>query len=48
MQQEDLTIEEVDALTGTAVGWPRTGTFRLADLVGLTCSPTSPETSAAA
>jgi 3-hydroxyacyl-CoA dehydrogenase len=35
MQQEDLTIEEVDALTGAAVGWPKTGTFRLADLVGL-------------
>jgi len=35
MQAEDLTIEEVDALTGSAIGWPRTGTFRLADLVGL-------------
>ena len=35
MQEEDLSIEEVDALTGTAIGWPRTGTFRLADLVGL-------------
>ncbi len=35
MQEEDLTVEEVDALTGTAIGWPRTGTFRLADLVGL-------------
>ena len=35
MQAEDLSIEEVDALTGTAIGWPRTGTFRLADLVGL-------------
>jgi 3-hydroxyacyl-CoA dehydrogenase len=35
MQAEDLTIEEIDALTGTAIGWPRTGTFRLADLVGL-------------
>jgi 3-hydroxyacyl-CoA dehydrogenase len=35
MQAEDLTVEEVDALTGTAIGWPRTGTFRLADLVGL-------------
>ena len=35
MQAEDLTIEDVDALTGTAIGWPRTGTFRLADLVGL-------------
>ncbi len=35
MQSEDLSIEEVDALTGTAIGWPRTGTFRLADLVGI-------------
>ncbi|HLK63510.1 MAG TPA: 3-hydroxyacyl-CoA dehydrogenase NAD-binding domain-containing protein [Bryobacteraceae bacterium] len=35
MQAEDLTIEDVDSLTGTAIGWPRTGTFRLADLVGL-------------
>ncbi len=35
MLSEDLTIEEVDALTGTVIGWPRTGTFRLADLVGL-------------
>ena len=35
MQSEDLRIEEVDALTGTAIGWPRTGTFRLADLVGI-------------
>jgi len=35
MQSEDLSIEEVDALTGTAIGWPRTGTFRLADMVGL-------------
>jgi 3-hydroxyacyl-CoA dehydrogenase len=25
----------VDALTGQAIGWPRTGTFRLADLVGI-------------
>jgi 3-hydroxyacyl-CoA dehydrogenase len=35
MQEEDLGIEEVDALTGNAIGWPRTGTFRLADLVGI-------------
>ena len=35
MQSEDLTIEEIDALTGSSIGWPRTGTFRLADLVGL-------------
>jgi 3-hydroxyacyl-CoA dehydrogenase len=30
-----LTIEEVDALTGQAVGWPRSATFRTIDLVGL-------------
>jgi len=35
MLRQGLTIEEVDALTGPALGWPRTGTFRLADLVGL-------------
>ncbi len=35
MLQQGLTIEEVDALTGQGIGWPRTGTFRLADLVGI-------------
>jgi 3-hydroxyacyl-CoA dehydrogenase len=35
MQELDLTIEEVDALTGTAVGWPRSATFRTIDMVGL-------------
>ena len=35
MQEEDLTIEEVDSLTGSVIGWPRTGTFRLADMVGI-------------
>ena len=35
MLEQGLTIEEVDSLTGTAIGWPRTGTFRLADLVGV-------------
>jgi 3-hydroxyacyl-CoA dehydrogenase len=35
MQEMDLSIEEVDALTGTAVGWPKSATFRTADLVGL-------------
>ena len=35
MQEMDLTIEEVDALTGPAVGWPKSATFRLMDLVGL-------------
>jgi 3-hydroxyacyl-CoA dehydrogenase len=29
------TVEEVDALTGPLIGNPKTGTFRLADLVGL-------------
>jgi 3-hydroxyacyl-CoA dehydrogenase len=29
-----LTVEEVDALTGPAVGRPKTGTYRLGDLVG--------------
>jgi 3-hydroxyacyl-CoA dehydrogenase len=35
MQAQGLTIEEVDALTGKPMGWPKTGTFRLADMVGL-------------
>jgi 3-hydroxyacyl-CoA dehydrogenase len=35
MQEMDLTIEEVDALTGQAVGWPRSATLRTIDLVGL-------------
>ena len=35
MLQQGLTVEEADALTGQAIGWPRTGTFRLADMVGI-------------
>jgi 3-hydroxyacyl-CoA dehydrogenase len=35
MQEQDLTIEEVDALTGQAIGWPKSATFRTVDLVGL-------------
>ena len=35
MEEESLSVEEVDALTGTVIGLPRTGTFRLADMVGL-------------
>lgn len=31
----NYTIEEVDALTGPILGFPRTGTFRLADLIGI-------------
>ncbi|HEY1011217.1 MAG TPA: 3-hydroxyacyl-CoA dehydrogenase/enoyl-CoA hydratase family protein [Herpetosiphonaceae bacterium] len=33
--KEGYSIEEVDALTGTLIGRPKTGTFRLADLVGI-------------
>jgi 3-hydroxyacyl-CoA dehydrogenase len=35
MQALDMTIEEVDACTGPAIGWPKSATFRTADLVGL-------------
>ncbi len=35
VQEMGLTIEEVDKLTGPATGKPKTGTFRLSDLVGL-------------
>ncbi len=35
MRELDMSIEEVDACTGPAVGWPKSATFRTADLVGL-------------
>src|SRR5271163_4945116 len=35
MTELGMTIEEVDACTGPAVGWPKSATFRTADLVGL-------------
>jgi len=35
MQEIGLSVEEVDALTGQAVGWPKSATFRTIDLVGL-------------
>ena len=35
MQEMDMSIEDVDALTGEAVGWPKSATFRTVDLVGL-------------
>ncbi|MDI3340309.1 MAG: 3-hydroxyacyl-CoA dehydrogenase NAD-binding domain-containing protein [Sphaerobacter sp.] len=35
MEQFDLTIDEVDALTGPLIGRPRSATFRTADLSGL-------------
>jgi 3-hydroxyacyl-CoA dehydrogenase len=30
-----MTVEEVDGCTGPAVGWPKSATFRTADIVGL-------------
>jgi 3-hydroxyacyl-CoA dehydrogenase len=35
MAELEMTVEEVDACTGPAVGWPKSATFRTADLVGL-------------
>jgi 3-hydroxyacyl-CoA dehydrogenase len=35
MQEMDLSVEDVDALTGQAVGWPKSASFRTIDLVGL-------------
>jgi len=35
MVEEDLTIEEVDALTGPLIGVPNSASFRLLDIVGL-------------
>src|SRR5437868_7810943 len=35
MQELDFSMEDVDALTGRTVGWPKSATFRTIDLVGL-------------
>jgi 3-hydroxyacyl-CoA dehydrogenase len=35
MNELGMTIEEVDACTGPAVGWPKSATFRTADIVGI-------------
>src|SRR5271156_1017119 len=35
MLEMEFSIEDVDALTGQAVGWPKSATFRTIDLVGL-------------
>ena len=35
MQRLEMTVEEVDACTGPAVGWPKSATFRTLDIVGL-------------
>jgi len=34
-QQYGLSVEEVDELTGQVLGWPRSATFRLADIIGI-------------
>ncbi len=35
MQEDGYTIEEIDALTGPALGMPKSATFRTLDIVGL-------------
>lgn len=35
MQELNLNVHDVDLLTGSAIGWPNTGTFRLMDLIGI-------------
>ena len=35
MQEMDLKIEEVYALTGQSLGWPKSATFRTIGLVGI-------------
>ena len=35
MGELGMTVEEVDACTGPAVGWPKSATFRTTDIVGL-------------
>ena len=35
MSELGMTVEEVDACTGPGVGWPKSATFRTADIVGL-------------
>ena len=35
MEEENLTIDEMDNLTGTVIGRPKSATFRLLDIVGI-------------
>lgn len=35
MQQQSLSIDEIDALTGPVIGRPKSATFRTADVVGI-------------
>lgn len=38
MEEFDFTVEQVDAITGTAIGRPKMASFKLSDLVGLDTS----------
>jgi 3-hydroxyacyl-CoA dehydrogenase len=35
MEEMGLSVEEVDALTGPLLGWPKSATFRTLDMIGL-------------
>lgn len=35
MRQHGLSVEDVDALTGPVMGWPKSATFRTLDMIGL-------------
>ncbi|HXR98895.1 MAG TPA: 3-hydroxyacyl-CoA dehydrogenase/enoyl-CoA hydratase family protein [Terriglobales bacterium] len=35
MREMELSVEEVDALTGPLLGWPKSATFRTLDMIGL-------------
>ena len=35
MERFELSVEEVDALTGPILGWPKSATFRTLDMIGL-------------
>ncbi len=37
-EKYELTVSEVDKITGDPIGWPSTGSYRLLDLVGLDTS----------
>lgn len=37
-EKYQLSVEEVDKLTGDTIGWPNTGSYRLLDLVGIDTS----------
>jgi 3-hydroxyacyl-CoA dehydrogenase len=43
MQQDGYSIEEIDALTGPAMGLPKSATFRTLDIVGLDVLATWPK-----